>query len=780
MVSANEEIEVSIREKESQDNNDGLSDGFLDVMTSDGSSIQLDKIETSNPNDTAERKKSIGARNLTSGSKKSRQKTEVSSQLVWMHGFDFDKKKPFKKSGATKGSISLSEQLDWQSYSSRDDTENGAKHMQSHSSVSRISKTRLVKMMSYESDEEASSPGQVSVSVQKTKETSEHPQTLAQTLLRMIFFTDASSESVSTQDSDSDKADENLLANYNKRQRKKRLKIGAAIFFVLLCLALVAYGFLERKFETPSIVNNNRGALNSTPTMAPTDNLVGTGSPTVAKTDPALFLTLSPTQTRTTAYPTISATTYPTEIPSILPSPGPTTTPSLHPSSLPTKVPTPSPTSDPTSPPTNHPTAYPAPAPTNEPSPGPTLAPTPVPTPEPTALPSLYPTPSPTDEPTRKPAPSPTPEPTIQPTPSPTSGPTFEPTPPPTKLPTVPLALVGRSYIIGDLPYTEEEKDRLILHVNSLPDDAEFLVHVGDIRNAEDKSDCKMSEFKMVAEILKQSPVPVFIVPGDNEYNDCPNLDESWGDWLSEFADFEKHWDSSLKVNRAPGRPESFYFVHKRMLYIGLNIVGGERTDYAEWESRLSEQWTWTKSLIETHVLSEPYDASGVVIIGHADPRPQVHATFFEPLRDYIADELNNEIPILYVNGDLHYFQFDDNFYGQSNFQRIMVEGGSKQPPLKLSVKVPDTSNHDTLKAGGVFAYDRYPFLVFPHDWRPTYGHVSQRTRNAMVTDISVVISPSQLLNKKVILSHQGIRTSAAAMIIRSSEVHPNKGAAAQ
>lgn len=73
---------------------------------------------------------------------------------------------------------------------------------------------------------------------------------------------------------------------------------------------------------------------------------------------------------------------------------------------------------------------------------------------------------------------------------------------------------MANSYIIGDLPYTEAEKDRLIKHVNSLPDDAEFLVHVGDIRDAEDESDCKLSEFEMVADILKESPVPVFIVPG--------------------------------------------------------------------------------------------------------------------------------------------------------------------------------------------------------------------------------------------------------------------------
>eukprot|EP00980_Cylindrotheca_fusiformis_P007619 scaffold1599_cov115-Cylindrotheca_fusiformis.AAC.4 len=485
------------------------------------------------------------------------------------------------------------------------------------------------------------------IDVENNEEVSENPQTLPQKTNRMICAEDVATESDSTQDGDTHNADENPIGDGNRRRRKRRMKLGAIVYcFVLLCLViLVTNGFTGTGHEEHSMFDNNLGALNSTPTVSPTGSQA------------EVPIGGSPTDTKPstrTMHPTISAMT-----------PGSTTTPSNQPSTMPTKVATPSPTFGPTSNPTN----------------GPTSGPTP--------------------------------------------GPTIE--------------LLGNSYIIGDLPYTEEEKDRLILHVNSLPDDAEFLVHIGDIRNAEDKSDCKMSEFKMVADILKQSPVPVFIVPGgkqhdqqtllpsafvlaltslffslilvalDNEYNDCPNLDESWGDWLSEFADFEKHWDSSLKVNRAPGRPESFYFVHKRMLYIGLNIVGGERSDNAEWESRLSEQWTWTKSLIETHVLSEPSDASGIVIFGHAYPRPHDHATFFEPLRNYIAKELDNEIPILYVNGDQHYYQFDDDFYGQSNFQRIMVEGGSSEPPLKLSVNVPSTSNHDKLNAADVFAHDRHP-----------------------------------------------------------------------
>lgn len=156
-------------------------------------------------------------------------------------------------------------------------------------------------------------------------------------------------------------------------------------------------------------------------------------------------------------------------------------------------------------------------------------------------------------------------------------------------------------------------------------------------------------------------------------------------------------------------RPENFYFVHQRMLYIGLNIVGGIRLDIDEWETRLSHQWTWTKELIETHILEESGDAEGIVIFAHADPRPLVHGSFFDPLQSFIAMELNNTIPTIYINGDQHYFQFDDDFYGQPNFHRIMVEGGSSQPPLRMTVTVPtNRTAQEMLPVQDIYEYNRF------------------------------------------------------------------------
>lgn len=72
----------------------------------------------------------------------------------------------------------------------------------------------------------------------------------------------------------------------------------------------------------------------------------------------------------------------------------------------------------------------------------------------------------------------------------------------------------ARLYVIGDIPYKPEERLRLRRIVKNMPYDAEFLIHVGDIRNATEDTHCNLTEYQDVRDILLQSPVPVFVVPG--------------------------------------------------------------------------------------------------------------------------------------------------------------------------------------------------------------------------------------------------------------------------
>lgn len=84
----------------------------------------------------------------------------------------------------------------------------------------------------------------------------------------------------------------------------------------------------------------------------------------------------------------------------------------------------------------------------------------------------------------------------------------------PSAAPTI-KAVETTFYAIGDVPYRDSEMAELEEHVLALPDDAEFLIHVGDIRSGEDEDrKCRIKDYEEVRDILLQSPVPVFIIPG--------------------------------------------------------------------------------------------------------------------------------------------------------------------------------------------------------------------------------------------------------------------------
>ena len=93
---------------------------------------------------------------------------------------------------------------------------------------------------------------------------------------------------------------------------------------------------------------------------------------------------------------------------------------------------------------------------------------------------------------------------------------------------------------LGDVPYNETEYQQLARHVADLQPSAAFVVHIGDIKSG--SSPCEETVYERVAGILLDSPPPLFIIPGDNEWNDCSNIspDEAWGFWQNNFQRFDE------------------------------------------------------------------------------------------------------------------------------------------------------------------------------------------------------------------------------------------------
>jgi hypothetical protein len=101
------------------------------------------------------------------------------------------------------------------------------------------------------------------------------------------------------------------------------------------------------------------------------------------------------------------------------------------------------------------------------------------------------------------------------PTPPPiTAAPTFSPTF--TRVPFVPNNITFAT--LGDAPYSSSQAEILREQMSSgvywTNPNIPFLVHVGDIRLAGNARPCLEEEYILAADILRQSPVPVFIIPG--------------------------------------------------------------------------------------------------------------------------------------------------------------------------------------------------------------------------------------------------------------------------
>jgi len=68
--------------------------------------------------------------------------------------------------------------------------------------------------------------------------------------------------------------------------------------------------------------------------------------------------------------------------------------------------------------------------------------------------------------------------------------------------------------VIADVPYSNNEANRLRNQIATQLDDCEFLVHLGDI--LQDVA-CTEARYLAIKDILLESPIPAFILPGDNE-----------------------------------------------------------------------------------------------------------------------------------------------------------------------------------------------------------------------------------------------------------------------
>lgn len=264
-------------------------------------------------------------------------------------------------------------------------------------------------------------------------------------------------------------------------------------------------------------------------------------------------------------------------------------------------------------------------------------------------------------------------------------------------------------YAHGDVPYTRIQARKLKQQMLSVPDDAEFIIHVGDVRMAGPHRLCMAEEYESAAALLRLSPVPVFMLLGDNDIVDCPNRAEGQRLWRKEFSQFDRrYWNHTFSIQRPKHYPENFAFEHKDVLFIGVNIVGehpSNATTVEEITRRLTEQVEWVMETMRTYQRKCIYTnqiVGRIVIFYHANPGPPTRP-FFKPLRHFIGNDLNHTTPVLFLNGDAHRWMYQPRFYNESSLLRVTVTGLAEEPLLKVKI-TSDGLYHDPTLA---FAMDR-------------------------------------------------------------------------
>jgi hypothetical protein len=231
---------------------------------------------------------------------------------------------------------------------------------------------------------------------------------------------------------------------------------------------------------------------------------------------------------------------------------------------------------------------------------------------------------------------------------------------------------------IADIPYDPVQEAKLkagIERINADPS-IDFVIHLGDIKAG--ASPCDEAVYEKVSGMLKASTKPVFIILGDNEWNDCgggkdpAHIGEVWGFWTNRYLRFDQNWKHSIAVQYQEGQPENFAFVHNGVLFLGLNMPGSQIFPGLEkiWSDRLQKNVEW----IQKNFAENGKTVSSVVVFGHCIP-PGNHLPVFDEIR---AEAKKFPGKVLYLYGDGHTWHDPRPDPAAPNFFICQLDGGAK------------------------------------------------------------------------------------------------------
>ena len=274
-----------------------------------------------------------------------------------------------------------------------------------------------------------------------------------------------------------------------------------------------------------------------------------------------------------------------------------------------------------------------------------------------------------------------------------------------------------------------------------------FTVHVGDLQKPA-RTLCSSLTYQTVFNYLRQGPLPTFVLPGDNDWADCPDRDESLGYYRTYFNYFDQHWSTASSTNNPQKEimavdysidyPEIFRFIHHDILFLSVHLIdtkpdpNDSKKLWEEWDNRMAANIEWVYDAFSVHPNVE---FRAVVIFGHGQISQDTRV-FFDGIVPAFLNGFRTDMPVLYLHGDGHNWDVNTKISTQLNwdaFIDIQVDQGAFADPLVVEIAIGNTVlevEHELqyVFANGLLRVDRqrgrYPV---GGDGRPSVEDMQQR-----------------------------------------------------
>lgn len=205
-----------------------------------------------------------------------------------------------------------------------------------------------------------------------------------------------------------------------------------------------------------------------------------------------------------------------------------------------------------------------------------------------------------------------------------------------------------------------------------------FMVHLGSATRVIDY--CDSIAYYRTESSLSVSPVPVYSIPGNNDWAECANPASAWQYYESHMMGLDiKYWNAAVDydVKRQVDRTENFAFLYKKVMFVGLHMV--TNSDANETMARLEDNIEWVVSNVDKYWKN----IDAIFVMGYSRLLAEENAPFYDAMVTKKQTEWNDKL-LVYARRASD-SGMTRNVGGVENFVELKV--GNEWPIMDVRVR---------------------------------------------------------------------------------------------